>query len=179
MDLTEECGTSVQEQWRIRQEVRERFPHKPWVDVFSKQDVIGDLLVDGLELRAQQEARRETETDTFKVDRGHDEGITGAKKGMNMSMQGHKRGQLVIGYRDDDDDDDEGTVCEALGPEEVVALLPGALAVSSHTESGIPELKDQLMALLEEHYRNTEKEEGWTASPEDEERVIGSSDPLL
>lgn len=52
MDLTEECGTSVEEQWLIRQEVKERFPNKAWVDVFSKEDVIGDILSEGLELRA-------------------------------------------------------------------------------------------------------------------------------
>lgn len=39
-DLTEECGTGVAEQWLIRQELKARFPHKPWVDVLSKSDLL-------------------------------------------------------------------------------------------------------------------------------------------
>lgn len=40
MDLTEECGCSVQQQWSIRSELVQRFPHKLWIDVFSKADVL-------------------------------------------------------------------------------------------------------------------------------------------
>lgn len=42
-DLTEECGTSVLEQWLIRQELKQRFPGKPWVDVLSKADLLEDV----------------------------------------------------------------------------------------------------------------------------------------
>lgn len=42
-DLTEECGTSVSEQWLIRQELKQRFPDKPWVDVLSKADLLEDV----------------------------------------------------------------------------------------------------------------------------------------
>lgn len=38
MDLTAECGTSVQNQLEIRKDVKERFPDKQWIDVFSKAD---------------------------------------------------------------------------------------------------------------------------------------------
>ena len=40
MDLTAECGTRVGNQWRIRSELRARFPDKPWVDVLSKADLL-------------------------------------------------------------------------------------------------------------------------------------------
>jgi nucleolar GTP-binding protein len=40
MDLTEECGTSLMDQWKIREELLERFQDKPWVDVFSKCDIL-------------------------------------------------------------------------------------------------------------------------------------------
>lgn len=42
-DLTEECGTSVADQWLIRQELKQRFPDKPWVDVLSKADLLQDV----------------------------------------------------------------------------------------------------------------------------------------
>lgn len=38
VDLTAECGTSVENQLEIRKDLRERFPTKSWVDVFSKAD---------------------------------------------------------------------------------------------------------------------------------------------
>lgn len=42
-DLTEECGTSVREQWAIREELRRRYPDKPWLDALSKADLLGDV----------------------------------------------------------------------------------------------------------------------------------------
>ena len=39
-DLTEGCGCSVQEQWLIRAELLQRFPHKLWIDVVTKCDVL-------------------------------------------------------------------------------------------------------------------------------------------
>eukprot|EP00882_Tetradesmus_deserticola_P030021 GHRQ01033675.1.p1 GENE.GHRQ01033675.1~~GHRQ01033675.1.p1 ORF type:complete len:159 (+),score=91.91 GHRQ01033675.1:371-847(+) len=42
-DLTEECGTSVADQWAIRRELRARFPAKPWLDVLSKSDLLQDV----------------------------------------------------------------------------------------------------------------------------------------
>merc|ERR1712147_568494 len=41
MDLTRESGTSVVDQMAVRAELRERFQGKPWVDVFSKADLVG------------------------------------------------------------------------------------------------------------------------------------------
>ncbi|KAG1665231.1 hypothetical protein FOA52_011419 [Chlamydomonas sp. UWO 241] len=52
VDLTEECGTSVEDQWAIRCEIAARFPTKPWIDVFSKEDEIGGILADGAEMLA-------------------------------------------------------------------------------------------------------------------------------
>lgn len=43
-DLTAECGTSVANQWAIRKELLERFPGKPWIDVFSKADLLEEEL---------------------------------------------------------------------------------------------------------------------------------------
>ena len=41
LDLTRESGTAVSDQLVVRAELRERFRGKPWVDVFSKADLIG------------------------------------------------------------------------------------------------------------------------------------------
>ena len=41
LDLTRESGTAVAEQLAVRAELRERFQGKPWVDVFSKADLVG------------------------------------------------------------------------------------------------------------------------------------------
>lgn len=40
VDLTGECGTSVQSQWAIRSDLKKKFPTKPWLDVFSKADLL-------------------------------------------------------------------------------------------------------------------------------------------
>ena len=43
MDLTGQCGTSVAAQWDIRQDLKEAFPAKPWLDVFTKADLLEEL----------------------------------------------------------------------------------------------------------------------------------------
>jgi nucleolar GTP-binding protein len=55
-DLTEECGTSVADQWAIRCELRARFPAKPWVDVLSKADLLQDVWRQAEALQQQQAA---------------------------------------------------------------------------------------------------------------------------
>lgn len=41
VDLTEHCGTSVEDQLELRDDLRERFlrPDVPWIDVLSKEDL--------------------------------------------------------------------------------------------------------------------------------------------
>jgi tRNA U34 5-carboxymethylaminomethyl modifying GTPase MnmE/TrmE len=41
-DLTGGCGTTLPDQWAVRAELRARFPSKPWLDVFSKSDLLED-----------------------------------------------------------------------------------------------------------------------------------------
>jgi GTP1/Obg family GTP-binding protein len=51
MDVTENCGCSCQQQWEIRTELLERFPHKLWIDVITKVDLLEEEIdaVDDLE----------------------------------------------------------------------------------------------------------------------------------
>ncbi|GAB4823843.1 hypothetical protein N2152v2_010889 [Parachlorella kessleri] len=53
-DLTGECGTTLADQWRIRHDLRERFPDKPWIDVLSKADMLEEEFDAADELAAQQ-----------------------------------------------------------------------------------------------------------------------------
>jgi GTPase Era involved in 16S rRNA processing len=69
-DLTEECGTGVAEQWLIRQELKDRFPHKPWVDVLSKADLLEDVWQEAAAVQQQQEQQEQQEQG-----RGDGEGI--------------------------------------------------------------------------------------------------------
>lgn len=39
-DLTEECGTSIEDQYRLYTELKRRFGDKPWIDAVSKSDVL-------------------------------------------------------------------------------------------------------------------------------------------
>ena len=58
MDLTGECGTSLADQWRIREELIGRFPEKRWIDVFSKSDLLQDELLAADELIADGASER-------------------------------------------------------------------------------------------------------------------------
>lgn len=43
-DLSEECGSDLKSQWNIRQTLQSRFRGEHWIDVFSKADVLNDIL---------------------------------------------------------------------------------------------------------------------------------------
>ena len=60
IDLTGECGTSLRNQLLIHRSLRARFPLKPWVDVLSKADLLGDAFAeaDGRPLLAAAQVRR-------------------------------------------------------------------------------------------------------------------------
>ncbi len=58
MDLTGECGTSLADQWRIREELIGRFPEKGWIDVFSKSDLLEGELRSADELIAEGASER-------------------------------------------------------------------------------------------------------------------------
>ena len=76
MDLTRESGTSVVDQMAVRAELRERFQGKPWVDVFSKADLVGigdKLGGEGLDEGAA--AAREALPDALRVSAAEGRGV--------------------------------------------------------------------------------------------------------
>jgi nucleolar GTP-binding protein len=58
-DLTEECGTSVADQWLIRQELKQRFPNKPWIDVLSKEDLLQDVWQEAAAIRQERQQQQQ------------------------------------------------------------------------------------------------------------------------
>jgi hypothetical protein len=104
--------------------VKERFPNKAWVDVFSKEDAIQDILMNSAQLR--------------QPNKSHD----------------------VV-----------------RRPEQVVALLPDALAVSSLTEVGIVDLKQKLMRILAEE-RQKDKS-GWESERLEQSQSHPASEQIV
>ncbi len=86
MDLTGECGTSLADQWRIREELLERFPEKRWIDVFSKSDLLED------ELRAADELIKEGASERILCDLADDAGrkLSPAELACIVGMSGSK-----------------------------------------------------------------------------------------
>lgn len=58
-DLTAQCGTSLADQWKIREELRARFPTKPWLDVLSKADLLEEEIDEANDLMAARQAQQE------------------------------------------------------------------------------------------------------------------------
>jgi nucleolar GTP-binding protein len=56
MDLTGECGSSVATQWLIRADLRARFMGKPWLDVFTKQDLLQGVQAEAATLAIARDA---------------------------------------------------------------------------------------------------------------------------
>lgn len=121
-DLTEECGTSVADQWLIRQELKQRFPDKPWVDVLSKTDLLGDVWQEAASQQQQQllQPQGAQDTSAAAAEAAEDEG--------GLEPQS------------------EAAVVETAV--QFAVALPEAIRVSSVTEEGFAQLQGDLMVLL-------------------------------
>mmetsp|Transcript_16224 Transcript_16224/g.27868 ORF Transcript_16224/g.27868 Transcript_16224/m.27868 type:complete len:158 (+) Transcript_16224:2-475(+) len=130
MDLTEECGTSVPDQWAVRQEVRLRFPDKPWIDVFSKADLLAPLFQDATQ---------------WAQDNLSDNSLTGSSQLDEpvVSVMAHAHGSATAVSSTWD------AVPSVQGPVEMAARLPHALRVSSLTEEGISQLQVNIVAMFQ------------------------------
>ncbi|GMH32221.1 hypothetical protein BSKO_00055 [Bryopsis sp. KO-2023] len=51
IDLTEECGTSIADQLVLKDELKDRYPQKPWINVFSKEDLLTEVFEIADEIR--------------------------------------------------------------------------------------------------------------------------------
>ena len=166
MDLTGQCGTSVAAQWDIRQDLKQAFPAKPWLDVFTKADLLGDLQARGVEdrkgsaLGSQHEELAESLAPVGVSGLHGQPGIAsgpqqdpeqnGASQAPSITVSAVSEGSHSNGkhetrprfkWGDRADRDEE----KAL---EVAKALPHAVWVSSLTESGLDNLKVSVLQIL-------------------------------
>lgn len=168
MDLTGQCGTSVAAQWDIRQDLRQAFPAKPWLDVFTKADLLGELQACEVEDRkgSAHGSQREELAESLApvgVSASHGQASTsivpgpqqepeqnGASQAQSISVSAVSEGSHSNGkhetrprfkWGDRADRDEE----KAL---EVAKALPRAVWVSSLTESGLDNLKVSVLQTL-------------------------------
>ena len=123
IDLTGECGTSLADQWRIREELLGRFPEKRWIDVFSKSDLLEDELREADELIAEGASGRILRD--LADDRGRE------REGEGERKQKQKR---------------------KLSPAELACIVGASgsksVRVSSMTEDGIDALKAAMLEFV-------------------------------
>ena len=134
-DLTGECGTSVGDQWAIRKELRERFPGKPWLDVFSKTDLLEEEF-DAADDRNNLNASRND---------------TSSSNGISSTGEENRGNSAAMASED-------VVVVTAI---DYAAAVPSALRVSSLTGAGIDELKNAMLRMLEENELTSEGLEAW------------------
>lgn len=110
-DGTGLCGTSVEDQWALRQELREKYGARiPWVDVLTKADLL---------------------TEEYGIDEGRE-----------------RLGGGVAERSSDSLDENEPEVVSTA--EELSAALPRAVKVSTPEGLGLDELKEAVMAAMED-----------------------------
>ena len=155
----------MEDQWVIRAEVARRFPDKPWVDIFSKSDMIGGILTKGGRQVscAGQAAGSVTASSTAAA--VSSSSADGAAPSPSLRHPGDDSASTSSLLGQNPTTRDATSAASALtisGPSDFVAQLPGALAVSSLTEEGVSDLKDNLMELLSRHYQAAHQ--GWSSA---------------
>eukprot|EP00200_Dunaliella_tertiolecta_P002390 CAMPEP_0202338654 /NCGR_PEP_ID=MMETSP1126-20121109/842_1 /ASSEMBLY_ACC=CAM_ASM_000457 /TAXON_ID=3047 /ORGANISM="Dunaliella tertiolecta, Strain CCMP1320" /LENGTH=494 /DNA_ID=CAMNT_0048929073 /DNA_START=348 /DNA_END=1832 /DNA_ORIENTATION=+ len=166
MDLTEECGTSIADQWAIRRELRARYTGKPWIDVFSKCDMLVEELQRAGSFREQLQQHLLQEQQAQEVHSQSAQPAAGDSPQVPTSelAEIHERLDQLTNRLED--------VVEVYGDaSEVAARLPHALAVSSLTEEGIEQLQAAIIdmyskqAAREAHYALAEAAAADAARP--------------
>jgi len=93
MDLTGQCGTNVSQQLGIRRELLDEFPHKEWIDVFTKADLVfteeGQLNNETADLEAHVAVNKMP--NALRVSSATEEGLLVLKSGMIAAMVSHRR----------------------------------------------------------------------------------------
>lgn len=160
MDLTEECGTSVADQWAIRNELRARFPGKPWVDVFSKSDMLDNVFeeVDSMRLASLSSSSHQSSSDAALAS-GSDRS-EGASKGVEYTLTaprrrtvGSEEGAVLGGgqqvFLGEDVGDVEAGAMVLDSAYELAGVLPRAIRVSSLTHDGLESLQTSIVSMLQ------------------------------
>eukprot|EP00887_Chlorella_sp_A99_P004720 scaffold4.g4720.t1 len=142
-DLTAECGTSVADQ----EELKRRFPSKPWIDVFSKADLLEEELDEAAERRAAAAASSASSGGGSGVGGSSSSGAAASatQAPVAAATAAATRQAATAGGGAS-----EQPAASATSAVEFAAALPVALAVSSLTGEGIDRLKAAMLAMLEE-----------------------------
>ncbi|CAD7695087.1 unnamed protein product [Ostreobium quekettii] len=102
LDLTEDCGTSLADQWRIRQEMKGRFENKIWLDVLSKADLLEDEFAEGDKMTQEATSRDPCAgaaqmasclPDAFRISTVSGRGIAEMKKGIVSALSRQEQQQ--------------------------------------------------------------------------------------
>ncbi|EIE24639.1 P-loop containing nucleoside triphosphate hydrolase protein [Coccomyxa subellipsoidea C-169] len=162
IDLTGQCGTSPATQWQIRADLRARFPNKPWLDVFTKQDLLQDV-------HAQAQGAAATEQpQTLGATGSAVDSDAGA--GNELLEEGEGGSQVVADLESHERvrnaDREASSLMEAsetaakfswndrgkqgLDAPTIAAALSQAIWVSSVTESGLDDLRSAVLRMLQE-----------------------------
>ena len=157
----------MEDQWVIRAEVARRFPDKPWVDIFSKSDMIGGILAKGgrqLPGGVGKTTGSDTATSTAAaVSSTAAEGTAPSPSLIRHPGVDSASTSSLLGQNPTTRDATSAASALTIsGPSDFVSQLPGALAVSSLTEEGVSDLKDNLMELLSRHYQAAHQ--GWSSA---------------
>ncbi|BDA42683.1 probable nucleolar GTP-binding protein 1 [Coccomyxa sp. Obi] len=179
MDLTGQCGTSPSAQWQIRADLRARFPDKPWLDVLTKQDLLQDVHAQTQAAREQavrggaadNEHQHANSAASQQTEASQDPGSMHARlvsSSDDMRAEGEGDAEDTVVTRRPTEMRDHGSEAspknETAAPakfswgdegksgfkaSDIAAALPQAIWVSSVTESGLDELRQAVLQMLQ------------------------------
>ncbi|KAK3265928.1 hypothetical protein CYMTET_25422, partial [Cymbomonas tetramitiformis] len=151
LDATALCGTTLSDQLAIRQELLERFPGRPWLDVLSKSD----LLPLAAEARSYEPSDPSERLEGI-LSPGDEEpspldGIWKAEQRDSERQHEDLRINLHPDAQHQGLEAASDGFAEALS--RVAEEMPSAIRVSVMTSEGIEELKHTTVAMLKEHQK--------------------------
>lgn len=145
LDLTGGCGMSVPHQWAVRQDLRQRFPAKPWLDVFSKAD-----LLDSVFGAAYGGGRAPAESAIYAT--ADVQSLTDMHVQLDGQVADLRANASANAFPDQDHAaahrNYQAGSARTLDAVAVAVALPTAKRVSSMTESGLQALMDAVMLML-------------------------------
>eukprot|EP00879_Flechtneria_rotunda_P031545 GHRR01034468.1.p1 GENE.GHRR01034468.1~~GHRR01034468.1.p1 ORF type:complete len:187 (+),score=108.74 GHRR01034468.1:146-706(+) len=136
-DLTEECGTSVADQWMIRQGLKSRFPDKPWVDVLSKADLLQEVWQQVDQQKQQEPQDQQQQQEEVDQQQQHQ-----AVWQQHSKMEG---GGSSSNRQQHAELNNPRVVQDAV---QFAAALDTAVRLSSVTQQGLQELQQQIVHVL-------------------------------
>lgn len=155
-DLTEGCGASVAQQWRVRRRLREAFPDRAWVDVISKGDLLQEWVEDDQEegeVSAADVREAELAVERAEAPIGQRGGALEYERAVRLAWR-YRRGLM---NRDDGGDgpddcwdagDDDASSSSPEPPTTVLAPPLAVVRVSTVQEGSLEGLKRAVLSAI-------------------------------